>query len=239
MLGKVINYQDDSSNLSSVQYLKTRPTVDILPPEFDSFRIGDNKFVVFNQSQINIIHLIKLKFDNSVAKIQPNKNKCDICRYNNAYVYCLNDKKRFCNQCNQSFHKLIKDHQSCSIDTGLLKYHKCWLHPESDVLYYCPKCHLPICMECKVHGNHAHGEFSKHKLTAINKIFEDQCNNVENEPPFSDRLCIINAQINNCKSRIKEIEMIQKKTENEIMRIAQNAIEESRKQNAQFANVEL
>lgn len=48
---------------------------------------------------------------------------------------------------------------------SLLSY--CTQHPTQTVSYYCKVCATPVCVDCKMAGSHAVGEFATHTLYPI------------------------------------------------------------------------
>ena len=238
-LGKIINYQDIKAPMEQVKYLQNKPTVSNLEEGYDTLRIGENKFIIFKNEQVKALHICKFVFDEKVAHVDPANDICSVCGKPGATVYCHNDDKKFCTKCDAAFHlnKLMSDHKREPLSKAIVNVQKCPEHPNCNVMYYCNKCHLPICMECKVKGSHAHGECSKHKLVPIEKAYTDTMNVLRRPDSFFiDREKLIDSAIKDCHDKIKDIKMNQKSVEDEIMRIAMKAIEDARIQNAKIAN---
>lgn len=239
-LGRVINHQDIKSAMDKVQYLTQAPTVSNLQEGYESIRIGDNKFVVFNPGQVRALHVCKFEYKEGISDKEPCATICDMCGKHNATIYCQNDAKKLCVDCDKSGHnnEFTKDHKREDLKAALPFVQKCPEHPHCNVMYYCMKCHRPICMDCKVKGSHAHGEFAKHKLIPIEKAYSDAMGILRHPLPFFDqRNRIIDDELEATKEKLEEIRMNQKSVEDEIMRIAMKAIEDSRVQNARVANI--
>jgi hypothetical protein len=237
-MSSVLNYIDTKEAIGEVVYLKTPPTVTNLQEGFSTLRIGDNKFVVFAQQQVKACHIIKVNVNKAEAAKPPTSNVCDNCG-KVADVYCYNCGKKFCKKCEAEAHnnKYMKDHKREDLKAAIMQIQKCPEHPDQMVQYYCSKCHKAVCMQCKVKGNHAHGEFAKHKLTAIDQAYNDTLTQLKKNHPFFDqRAREIEKGIKDSENRINEIMNNQKQIEEEIMRIAMKAIEEARVKSTLVAN---
>lgn len=238
-LGKIINYQDIKAGIDSVKYLTQTPTVSNLQEGYETLRVGDNRFVVFNPGQVRALHVCKFEYKEGFSDQEPCYHICDICGNHNATIYCEHDAKRLCTECDEKIHTndFAKDHKRSNLLESLPYIQKCPEHKNCNVMYYCQKCHCPVCMECKVKGSHAHGEASKHKLVPIDRAYTEAMNILKRPQPFfDDRQRKIDSALEEMDEKLQEIKMNQKTVEDEIMRIAMKAIEDSRIQNAKVAN---
>merc|ERR1711991_1210597 len=66
-------------------------------------------------------------------------------------------------------------------DTLQIFNSKCPLHPNVDVEFYCKTCEMPVCVHCKMVGNHSSGEMGTHKLIGIGSAWQ-QAVDVANKP---------------------------------------------------------
>jgi len=131
----------------------------------------------------------------------------------------------------------MKDHKCDDLEKAITQVQKCPEHPDQMVQYYCMKCHKPVCMQCKVRGNHAHGEFAKHKLIPIEQAYNETLLQLKKNHPFFDqREKTIAKGINYKQDRTNEIMANQKQIEEEIMRIAMKSIEDARIKSTNIAN---
>ena len=239
-LGAVLNYQDKRAPLDKVKYIQTPPTVDCLPEGFHSLRVGENRYCVFSPNQIKALHILHVTFEHGVSDASPGAKICDMCHQHNASLYCYNDQKRFCEHCDHDIHsqnEILNDHKRVPLYDGLIEMQKCPEHPHLNVMYYCLKCHLPICLDCKVKGSHAHGEASKHKLIPIDQAYKEALFQYQTtDPIFVSRENAINRGLAECERKLDEIQANQQAVEDEIMRIAMKAIDDSRLQSAATAN---
>lgn len=37
--------------------------------------------------------------------------------------------------------------------------------------FFCSQCHIPVCVNCKMVGNHANGEAAKHQLVSVAEAY--------------------------------------------------------------------
>jgi hypothetical protein len=44
--------------------------------------------------------------------------------------------------------------------------------PEKFIEFFCSQCHIPVCVFCKMVGNHANGEASKHQLVSVSEAYQ-------------------------------------------------------------------
>ena len=240
-LGAVLNYQDKRAPLDRVKFdTQVQPTVECLTEGFHSLKLGDNKYCVFSPNQIRALHIIHFTYKEGVSDAIPSARVCDMCHERTATIYCYNDQRRFCQHCDEEIHnqnEILSEHKRVPLFEGLIEVQRCPEHPHLNVQYYCMKCHLPICLDCKVKGSHAHGEASKHKLIPIDQAYRDACFEYQTtDPIFVKREEAINMGIAECDRKLEEIIANQQAVEDEIMRIAMKAIDDSRLQSAATAN---
>ena len=147
-----------------------------LPDGFDTLRVSENdEFVIFKTGQINPIHLLTVKGGDNVEFKDLHDFICDVCHKKQSAIYCINDKLKLCNECNDKIHKaneITKNHERKKLVDVIAQFQECPEHPGNLVQYYCPQCHLPVCMECKVSGNHSHKDTMKHKLIPISQQYK-------------------------------------------------------------------
>lgn len=111
-----------------------------------------------------------------------------------ATVYCSADEANLCNKCDSKLHetKVASRHVRTPIGKvrrgqlfGIFLYFanlslfskggdifgQCRLHPNKVIEYVCSECHIPVCITCKMVGNHANGEASKHQLVSVTEAY--------------------------------------------------------------------
>ena len=238
-LGNVYNNQKAGALLAETTFSDIAPTPSTLPIGYNSVRVSDNnEFVVFNANQINSLRLIRFAGGDNLSHDPVVKQICSECGQDNATIWCENDQCKLCAKCDEEGHqtKLTSSHTRHPLKDALIHIQKCPIHPNQVIQYYCPKCHLPVCLECKVKGNHAKGEAAKHNLIDITKAYENSFTSMNKpDPTFVTREKTLKEQLRIAEAKIEEIEDVEKEVEAEITRIAARAIEESRQQASQRA----
>ena len=239
-LGAVLNHQEKKLPLDKIKYIKTPPTIDALPEDYNSLRVADDRYCVFSPNQIKALHLIKFNYVEGVSNANPHVHECDMCHKHGASVYCYNDQRKFCEACDQQLHEqndIMRDHKRVPLFEGLCEVQKCPEHPHLNVMYYCNQCHQAICLDCKVKGSHSHGEASKHKLLPIAQAYHETLF-LSKKPDaiFVKREEEIQKGLIECERKLQEIQTNQQAVEDEIMRVAMKAIEDSRLQSCATAN---
>lgn len=238
-LGKVYNNQKAGVAITETTFSDIPPTPSSIPLGYNSIRVSDNcEYVVFNSNQINTLRLIRFEGGENMSHDPAAKHICSNCGQNNATIWCENDQCKLCQKCDAEAHKtkLTQGHVRKPLSEALIGVQKCPIHPDHIVQYYCPKCHLPVCLECKVKGNHSKGETAKHTLIDVSKALDAAMNSMSKpDPSFVTREKVLKEQLQIAENKIEEIEEIEKQVEAEITRIAARAIEESRQQSSSKA----
>ena len=238
-LGNVYNHQKAGALLDEISFSDVPPTPSTLPIGYNSVCISENhEFVVFNSNQINSLRLIRFAGGDNLSHDPVVKQICSDCGEDNATIWCENDQCKLCAKCDEEGHqtKLTQNHTRRPLKDALIHIQKCPIHPEQVIQYYCPKCHLPVCLECKVKGNHAKGEAAKHNLIDISKAYEAAFTSMNKpDPTFVTREKTLREHIRIADQKLEEIEETEKQIEAEITRIAAKAIEEARQQSSQRA----
>jgi hypothetical protein len=147
------------------------------PAGCDSLRISQNdEFMIFKPNQINTVHLLKVKGGDNIKEKVLDCLVCDNCHKEQAVTWCINDRMKLCPACDKKVHnvsEITKKHDRMPLGEALPNFQKCPEHPGNMVQYYCPTCHLPLCMECKVSGSHSHRDTIKHKLIPIAEAYKN------------------------------------------------------------------
>ena len=231
-LGIIMNHEKDNSPLSQTIYNNNEADESYLRYDCDSLRISDqNEFLIFTNQQIKALHYIKFKGGENLTSKFPILNKCGVCGNNNATLFCENDNLKLCLKCDQDTHKvnqIFQSHVRNDLFQNYSQSQMCEFHPLNRTSYYCPKCHIPVCVECKISGNHSKGEASKHQLINLSDIYEKTKKSFENSneiyefrnKTLNERLIEINEMIENIENNEKNVKL-------EIERIAQKAIQET------------
>lgn len=239
-LGNIYNYQKANSSLKDIVYSEIPPMPSALPEGFNSLRVSkNNEYVVFNSNQVSVLHLVRFKGGENLAHEPTPNHICKICGEDNATIYCENDHCKLCAQCDAQSHAegLMAEHTRLPLEDALIDIQDCPIHPGNHVKYFCPKCHLPICLECKIKDTHARGEAAKHRLVDLRTAYADATATMKRpDTIMTNREKAIADQLKAADAKLAEVEANGAALEAEINRIAQKAIAEARQQTAELAN---
>jgi B-box zinc finger len=99
---------------------------------------------------------------------------CDYCEEEVAASYCQTDAAHFCSKCDVLCHnnKITARHVRTSVGEGSSVFGNCRIHAEKAIEYFCSQCHVPVCVVCKMVGNHANGEASRHQLVNVVEAYQ-------------------------------------------------------------------
>ena len=233
-LGTVLNYQSYDTELDQTEYIKAVPTIENLKG-YDSLRVSDdNTYYIFNQAQIKTAHLVIFKGGENLTHKHHDINICGVCGKPNATLFCESDCIKLCPECDEKTHNsnpLFQAHVRIPLREGLPKTQNCFFHPDTRCQYYCPKCHNCVCVECKINGNHSHGDNAKHKLIPLAQAYNEAHTSVNAiNPTYVTRQKVIEEAIAVADDRLQEIMDNATAVEKEIMRLAQEAIASMKKQ---------
>lgn len=232
-LGKVSNYLDPVAAISGDNFLPLENVTSAnIPQGYDSLRTSaKGDFVIFKPQQYNTLHIIKIKGGDNVAAKPLDCMKCDNCHKQYAVFYCTNDNMKLCINCDQKIHSsgVAKNHVRKPLGEVLPTFQPCPEHPDHMVQYYCEQCALPVCIECKVHGNHSHRDTLKHKLTGITQAYEQigAKMNIPN-PVRVNREKVLKASIAEAEDTVQNLQTNLTNVLAEIKRIADAASNEAK-----------
>jgi hypothetical protein len=233
-LGKVYSNITTRDALQKNDIYDTAPVnIATLPDGFNSLRVSENDdFVIFKAQQINPVHLLTVKGGDNVEYKDLQDFICDVCHKKQSAIYCINDKLKLCNDCDDKIHKaneITKTHDRKKLVDVIANFQECPEHPGNMVQYYCPQCNLPVCMECKVSGNHSHKDTMKHKLVPINKEYMDKGEEVQKPSLIrQQREKVLKQAIIEAEELQESLNRNLEKMIEEINRIASAAIEEAK-----------
>eukprot|EP00834_Sanchytrium_tribonematis_P002257 NODE_66_length_25735_cov_0.318497.p3 type:complete len:499 gc:universal NODE_66_length_25735_cov_0.318497:1619-123(-) len=152
-----------------------------LPFGYDSFHIIQNKdegysheYFIKDAHQILVTHIVEFEFDSEFEKHSREKPLCDNCERKNAVYFCNADNAKLCAECDKQMHssKITQKHTRTQIGKGADVFGPCHHHPDKLVEFFCSTCRIPVCVYCKMIGNHSTGESSKHQLVGMNEAYQ-------------------------------------------------------------------
>ncbi|KAJ3220698.1 hypothetical protein HK099_004099 [Clydaea vesicula] len=218
--------------------VETKP----LPDGYDSFYIQEGglkedpeyyqEYFVKNSQQILPLYLVQYEFDNSKEKKSRELPNCDNCEEEVlATVYCAADKAHLCNKCDTKLHepKVASRHVRTPIGKGAEIFGHCRHHQEEWIKYYCSQCHIPVCVVCKMVGNHSNGDCAKHQLVSVTDAYNVVLQEAQAvDPVLQGRRTEITNQISAVNSRAKAVEKMGHLVQTQIDEIYRRATEDLR-----------
>ncbi|KAJ3327303.1 hypothetical protein HDU76_012036 [Blyttiomyces sp. JEL0837] len=191
-----------------------------IPEQYDSFYVKQSnevkseddyhhEYIIKNSAQILPLYLVHFEFDPKKEKASREKAKCDNCETEVATIYCSSDSANLCNKCDSQLHtsKLSLRHIRSPIGKGSDVFGHCRHHQDKLIEFYCAQCHIPVCVFCKMVGNHANGEASKHQLVSVSEAYQTVLQEAGSfDPVLQSRRTEIVNQIAAVNHRAKAVE---------------------------------
>lgn len=214
-----------------------------VPENYDSFytsELGDrnpkdllkkdeyyHEYVIKSSDQILPMYVIQYEYETGKEKASREKPKCDVCEEEIATVYCASDAANLCNKCDIQSHstKLASRHVRTPIGKGSDVFGFCFHHPDKMIEFFCSQCHIPVCVFCKMVGNHANGEASRHQLVSVSDAYQTVLQEAkEPDPVLQSRRAEIINQITAVSHRAKAVEKMRLVMESQIDEIYKKSI---------------
>ena len=103
-----------------------------------------------------------------------------------ATVYCASDAANLCTKCDVKLHesKLASRHIRTPIGQGADIFGQCKHHPDKHIEFFCAQCNMPVCVYCKMVGNHANGEAARHQLVSVSEAYHTVLQEAETVCPY-------------------------------------------------------
>ncbi|KAI8808863.1 hypothetical protein BJ742DRAFT_252934 [Cladochytrium replicatum] len=212
-----------------------------VPEGYDSFYLKDHSqtgessdeyrhvYYVKNSAQILPQYLVQYEFDPAKEMKARERAKCENCEQAEATVHCAADAAHLCNKCDTQLHssKLASRHVRTPIGKGTDVFGFCRHHTDKLVEFFCSQCHIPVCVYCKMVGNHANGDSAKHQLVSVTEAYQAVLQEaLTHDPVFQSRRSEINNQIAAIHSRAKAVEKMAASVETHIEEIYKRALAE-------------
>ncbi|KAH0790221.1 B-box zinc finger family protein [Histomonas meleagridis] len=232
-LGNTLNYQFTKAADEEPTFCQDPPSSSNLKPGYHSLCISDRgDYVIFNSSQIKTCNLIRFEGGKNLEEAHPDDDTCDLCGKNQATIWCVNDSAKLCPKCDTESHKenkILQRHQRIPLSEARSVIEFCPLHGDTRVSYYCPQCQAPVCFKCKMTGTHSKGDAASHPLIPIQTAYSEALEaSKQDDPIFTRRKQIIEEKLHLAEDKLQSILDNQQSVEDEIMRIAQAAIAQTR-----------
>ncbi|KAI8906868.1 hypothetical protein EDD86DRAFT_248451 [Gorgonomyces haynaldii] len=169
-------------------------------------------------------YLVTFEWDLEKEKQTRERPMCESCEEELATVYCAADAAYFCNRCDSQQHqtKIASRHARTSVGEGSNIFGNCRHHTDKPIEYFCSQCHIPVCVVCKMVGNHANGEAAKHQLVNVLDAYQTP------DPILQSRRQDITNQIQAINSRARAVEKMGTQLEASIEEVYKKAMRELR-----------
>ncbi|KAI8618567.1 hypothetical protein BC830DRAFT_1166058 [Chytriomyces sp. MP71] len=188
-----------------------------------------HEYVIKSTAQILPMYLVHYEFDSVKELKSREKPKCDNCEAEAATIYCSSDAANLCNKCDMQLHtsKFANRHIRTPIGKGADVFGHCRHHPDKKIEFFCSQCHIPVCVYCKMVGNHANGESAKHQLVSVTEAYQTVLQEARTLDPVlqSRRTEIIN-QIGAVNQRAKAVSQMGAQIETQIEDMYKRAMAE-------------
>ncbi|KAH6563853.1 hypothetical protein BASA62_008269 [Batrachochytrium salamandrivorans] len=216
-----------------------------IPVGYDSFHIQDptlladaqpkqkayeHTYFIKNPAQVLPQYIVHYDYDPLKEKQSREKAMCDNCEDELATVYCTADAANLCNKCDTLLHqtKLASRHTRSAIgQKGTDVFGNCRHHPEKSIEFFCSLCHVPVCVFCKMVGNHANGEAARHQLVSVTEAYHSVLQEAQvADPILQSRRTEITNQISAVNSRARSVEKMGSQIEQQVEEMYQRAMRE-------------
>ena len=188
-----------------------------LPSGYDSFHLIQTKedisysheYYIKDPHQLLVTHVIEFEYDSEYEKQSREKPMCDNCEKKNAIYFCAADNAKLCHDCDKQLHssKIAQKHVRTQIGKGADVFGLCKHHPDKLVEFFCSSCRIPVCVYCKMIGNHSTGDSSKHQLVGMNEAYQVVFQEITApDPILQARQTTIQEHITQLKQRSKVVE---------------------------------
>ena len=152
-----------------------------LPNGYDSFHLIQTKedgysheYYIKDSHQLLVTHIVEFEYDATYEKQSREKPMCENCEVLSAVYFCSADNAKLCADCDKQMHssKITQKHTRTQIGKGADVFGPCTHHPDKLVEFFCTSCRIPVCVYCKMIGNHSTGDSSKHQLVGMNEAYQ-------------------------------------------------------------------
>lgn len=125
------------------------------------------RYVIKDLSRILVTHEVNFTYDRELERRSKSSNDCEMCLKNISIMFCLAERAAFCQSCDERVHfnEFTRRHKRYYFNqVGNTRFISCDYHTDTVVDFFCTKCEVPVCSQCKVSGNHSEHPFNGHKL---------------------------------------------------------------------------
>eukprot|EP00835_Amoeboradix_gromovi_P006969 NODE_967_length_2698_cov_0.651404.p1 type:complete len:502 gc:universal NODE_967_length_2698_cov_0.651404:2216-711(-) len=152
-----------------------------VPFGYDSYHLIQNneegyshEYFIKDPHQLLVTHIVEFEYDSDYEKQSREKPVCENCEKKPAVFFCSADNAKLCVECDKQLHtgKIAQKHSRSQIGKGADVFGPCQHHPDKLVEFFCSTCRIPVCVYCKMVGNHSSGESELHQLVGMNEAYQ-------------------------------------------------------------------
>jgi hypothetical protein len=184
-----------------------------------------HEYVVLEGAQVIPCFLVHFTYDPSQDSAQ--QEVCENCDRRAATVVCLTDHARLCDVCDREVHsanKIVASHVRRSMKDVPGSFGNCIYHGKEQE-YFCTVCQVPVCVQCKMIGDHSSGEKANHRLAPLADAYREVLANSErSDPSIGQRKSTLMTQLKKVDQRLHSIRDNSVKVEEDIYALLQEAL---------------
>jgi hypothetical protein len=155
------------------------------------------------------------------------KMTCDLCDDNIARKYCQTEDAYLCISCDQSHHsnRLQNKHTRTELADKPKVISDCLVHPTIKLELFCLECNRPICVNCKIKGDHSSGEMLMHTLIRVTEKYNETARVLkEADPQLDKKKKNLNSMMTISETKLKDINRKSTEVEEQLYEIMQKAL---------------
>lgn len=226
-IGKSYSINVENIENGRIQVPKGYDSIYLFNPSNDSNSYNHN-YIIFDSSQVLSLFIVHFELDPNLEEGLATP-MCDICQESQAVLYCEADEASLCIDCDDDHHtrgnKLMQKHKRIPISEKPKRFGNCPYHADTRVDFFCTVCHIPVCVNCKMVGNHSTPETSAHTFAKIQDAYLRALNDArEPDPVLEQRKLILAQLLENIDLRISEVKSNSDQIEAKIYKILQDAL---------------
>ncbi|CAK4187274.1 unnamed protein product [Aphanomyces euteiches] len=134
-----------------------------------------HEYILTSTQQVLPRFLVRFDYSAIESKTQA---ICALCEKEHAAVACRSCEAELCATCDENVHsanKLAGRHKRTNLSQssgGLAPAVPCRIHESKTVEFYCPACAIPVCVHCKMVGDHSCGDKGSHRLVSLAEAYD-------------------------------------------------------------------
>ncbi|CAG9322258.1 unnamed protein product [Blepharisma stoltei] len=226
-IGKSYSINAATVESDSLQVPRGYDSIYLYNPSSEESSYNHN-YGIFDPSQLLALFVVHFELDPNLEE-GLNAPICDICQEAQAVVYCEADEASLCLDCDDDHHnrgnRLMQKHKRINISEKPKRFGNCPYHPDTKVEFFCTVCHVPVCVNCKMVGNHSTPETSTHTFAKIGDAYLRALNeSTQPDPVLEQRKLILNQLLESIDKRMGEVKSNAEQIEAKIYKILQDAL---------------